>query len=229
MHLEIPKQKLHSLKEFASHYLMIVLSILTALGLEQWIEHVHHERAAETASLQIEAELANDLAETKEARQRNEDDLKPLLELDKLITADVLAGTDSKTVNAHIQAHKKQFDINIHWPIFASQAWDVAVANQSASWIPVDRLNNYSGAYADQRHASEWLSHDSTLLLSAPRMVDMRTQVELGRDVDPIDFITVLRQMIATVRGTQSHLEQLEPHMMAALGKPVPAAAGETK
>lgn len=35
MHLEIPKQKLHSLKEFASHYLMIVLSILTALGLEQ--------------------------------------------------------------------------------------------------------------------------------------------------------------------------------------------------
>jgi hypothetical protein len=219
MHLEIPKQKLHSLKEFASHYLMIVLSILTALGLEQWIEHAHHERAAETASRQIEAELANDLAETREARQTNAEDLKPLLELDKLITADVLAGTDSKTINEHIRAHSKQFDINIHWPIFASQAWDVAVANQSASWIPVDRLNSYSGAYADQRHATEWLSQDSTLLLSAPRMVDIRTKVELGRDVDPIEFITVLRQMIATVQGTQSHLEQLEPHMMAALGK----------
>lgn len=219
MHLEIPKQKLHSLKEFASHYLMIVLSILTALGLEQWIEHVHHERAAETASRQIEAELANDLAEIREARQSNAEDLKPLLELDKLITADVLAGADSKTVNEHIRAHRKQFDINIHWPIFASQAWDVAVANQSASWISSDRLNNYSGAYADQRHASDWLSQDSTLLLSAPRMVDIRTQVELGRDVDPIEFITVLRQMIATVQGTQSHLEQLEPHMMAALGK----------
>jgi hypothetical protein len=50
-------------------------------------------------------------------------------------------------------------------------------------------------------------------------MVDIRTKVELGRDVDPIEFITVLRQMIATVQGTQSHLEQLEPHMMAALGK----------
>jgi hypothetical protein len=219
MHLEIPKVKLHSLKEFLSHYLMIVLSILTALGLEQWIEHVHHERAAETASRQIEAELANDLAETREARQTNAEDLKPLLALDKLITADVLAGADSKTVNEHIREHSKQFDINIHWPIFASQAWDVAVANQSASWIPADRLNSYSGAYADQRHATEWLSQDSTLLLSAPRMVDIRTKVELGRDVDPIEFITVLRQMIATVQGTQSHLEQLEPHMLAALGK----------
>jgi hypothetical protein len=219
MHLEFPKVKLHSLKEFASHYLMIVLSILTALGLEQWIEHVHHEQAAQTASQQIEAELASDLAEIKEARQRNEEDLKPLLELDKLVTADVLAGTDNKAINQHIQAHRKQFDINIHWPIFASQAWDVAVANQSASWISTDRLNNYASAYADQRHASDWLNQDSTLLLSAPRMVDLRTQVELGRDVDPVDFIVMLRQMIATVQGTQSHLQQLEPHMVAALGK----------
>ena len=46
MHIELPKIRLHSLREFATHYLMIVLSILTALGLEAWIERVHHERAA---------------------------------------------------------------------------------------------------------------------------------------------------------------------------------------
>ncbi|WP_153242627.1 hypothetical protein [Frateuria defendens] len=33
MHLELPKVPLHSLKDFLKHYLMIVLSILTALGL----------------------------------------------------------------------------------------------------------------------------------------------------------------------------------------------------
>lgn len=222
MHLEIPKQKLHSLKEFASHYLMIVLSILTALGLEQWIEHVHHEQAAETASRQIEAELANDLSEIKQSEQRNQENLTPLLELDKLITADVKAGTDSKTINEHIQAHKQQFVITISWPIFASQAWDVAVANQSVSWIPAERLNRYSGAYANQRHVSTWLSQDSTVLLSAPHMLDVRTQLELGRSVDPVDFVAVVRQMIVTMQGAQSHLQQLEPQMMAALGKKTP-------
>ena len=46
MHFEVPKVKMHSLREFLQHYLMIVLSILTALGLEQWIEGAHHRHAA---------------------------------------------------------------------------------------------------------------------------------------------------------------------------------------
>ena len=46
MHLELPRTRLQSLKDFIKHYLMIVLSILTALGLEAWIEHVHHKHAA---------------------------------------------------------------------------------------------------------------------------------------------------------------------------------------
>lgn len=63
MHLEVLKVRLHSLKDFAKHYLMIVLSILTALGLEAWIEHAHHRHAAAEASTQIEAEIRANLAE----------------------------------------------------------------------------------------------------------------------------------------------------------------------
>ena len=40
---------------------MIVLSILTALGLEAWIEHTHHRHAAEVAGAQIEAEIRANL------------------------------------------------------------------------------------------------------------------------------------------------------------------------
>ena len=53
MHLELPRVRIHSLKDFIKHYLMIVLSILTALGLEAWIEHAHHAHAAEAASRPI--------------------------------------------------------------------------------------------------------------------------------------------------------------------------------
>ena len=34
MHLELPNVRLQSVRDFLKHYLMIVLSILTALGLE---------------------------------------------------------------------------------------------------------------------------------------------------------------------------------------------------
>ena len=50
MHFELPRVRIHSMKDFIKHYLMIVLSILTALGLEAWIEHAHHAHAAEAAS-----------------------------------------------------------------------------------------------------------------------------------------------------------------------------------
>jgi hypothetical protein len=57
MHLELPKLRLHTLADFIKHYLMIVLSILTALGLEAWIEHTHHDHAARLATTKIEAEI----------------------------------------------------------------------------------------------------------------------------------------------------------------------------
>lgn len=38
MHLELPKAQLKSFGDFLKHYLMIVLSILTALGLEAGLD-----------------------------------------------------------------------------------------------------------------------------------------------------------------------------------------------
>ena len=65
MHIEPPNTRLATYKDFAKHYLMIVLSILTALGLEAWIEHAHHAHAAEAASLHIRTELQANLADVR--------------------------------------------------------------------------------------------------------------------------------------------------------------------
>jgi hypothetical protein len=217
MHFEVPKVRMHSQREFMQHYLMIVLSILTALGLEQWIERVHHRHAAEYAGTQIEAELHSNLNDIRSARDINVLKLAPLRELNAAIENDIRQGTPDKLINEHIRARKDKFILSINWPTFYSQAWDVAVANQSATWIDSELLRKYSAAYAAQREAATWMTSDSTISLDAKHMVELRTRIDLGRDVDPVDFLSVLHQMINTAAETQSHLEQAESQLLSAL------------
>jgi hypothetical protein len=218
MHLEIPKIEKHSFRDFAKHYLMIVLSILTALGLEQWIESLHHRHAAEYASAQINAELKGALNDIQTSLNIDESKVVPLEALKKAITEDVQHGLSNQDINKHIQAMSDQFVLSINWPTFPTQAWDVAVANQSAAWIDVEKQHRYASAYASMRDLSNWTIHSATLALDAPRMVDLRTRIRLGKDVDPIEFLCVLQQMINSSRETIGQLRHGAEPVRAALG-----------
>lgn len=218
MHFEVPKVKMHSLREFLQHYLMIVLSILTALGLEQWIEHAHHRHAAEYASAQIDTELGNTLQDIQDAIQTDEKKLAPLMAIQQAVADDVKKGLPDAEVNKHIRELSGKFSLSINWPAFNTQAWDVAVANQSVTWIDVSRLHRYAAAYAALRDAANWTSHNATLALDAPRMVDLQTRINLGKDVDPLEFLSVLQQMINSSRGTMGYLKETAVPIKAALG-----------
>lgn len=213
MHFEVPKLPMRGYKDFAKHYLMIVLSILTALGLEAWIEHAHHTHAAALASHQIEAELQANLDGVRNSYQSNQQRLVSLQQLDDAIAKDIRDGKPDTAINQHIQALKDQFRLSLDWPIFANQAWDVAVANQSATWMDRAALSEYSAVYSKQRDAASWMAQDSTLFLDAPKMATLRTRIDLGREVDPIEFLSVLRQMIITSSETQSQLKQVESQL----------------
>ncbi|WP_158880405.1 hypothetical protein [Rhodanobacter sp. L36] len=225
MHFEVPKRPLANFRDFAKDYLMIVLSILTALGLEAWITRVQHTSAAATASQQIEAELRANLVDLQHARETNATKLKPLQQFNEMISEDIRAGLPNATINQHIQAMKKQFMLSMSWPTFNTQAWDVAIANQSATWMKADDLRHYSSAYAAQRDASNWMSHDSTVALNAPREVALQTELELDVPVDPVEFDSMLRQMISTMNETQSQLSQAQAVIEGALSK-TPRADG---
>ncbi|MFI4959517.1 MAG: hypothetical protein ACHP7C_10210 [Lysobacterales bacterium] len=213
MHFEVPKLPMRGFKDFAKHYLMIVLSILTALGLEAWIEHTHHTHAAALASQQIEAELQANLDGVHNSYEKNQQRLVSLQQLDDAIAKDVRDGKPDTAINQHIQVLKNEFNLSLDWPIFANQAWDVAIANQSATWMDRAALSEYSAAYSKQRDAASWMTQDSTLFLDAPRMATLRTKIDLGRGVDPIEFLSVLRQMIITSSETQSQLKQVESQL----------------
>lgn len=219
MHFEVPKMKLHSLREFAQHYLMIVLSILTALGLEQWIERVHHQHSAEYASTQIDAELDSMLRDIQSAINTDEKKLTPLLAIDAAINDDVRKGLSDADINKHIRQLNDGFKLSINWPAFNTQAWDVAVANQSATWISVDQLHKYTAAYASVRDAANWTTHNATVALDAPRMIDMQTRIRLGHDVDPVEFLSVSQQMINSSKETIAYLKDASRPIKAALDK----------
>lgn len=143
--------------------------------------------------------------------------LGALQRLDAAITHDVAAGLSAAAINQHIQQRLDDFRLSLNWPVFANQAWDVAVANQSAGWMDRQVLGRYAVAYTRLRQASSWMTHDSTVLLDAPGMAAMRTRLQLGKPVDPVDFLTILREMVITTSETQSQLQQVERQLTEAL------------
>jgi hypothetical protein len=218
MHLELPKVRLESLKDFFKHYLMIVLSILTALGLEAWIEHAHHAHAAETARAQMEAEIRTNLAEVRSSIAKDASRAKALEAIRDALFEDFQAHASDEAMSRHIQSLVKAdgYNLNLSWPTLRHEAWDVAVANQSASWIDDARMRRYSAAYAAQRDFTHALNANLALLINGPKMIDTITDLRTG-NVQPREFLHVISQMYTMLDQAQGSLDTLQKPLEAAL------------
>jgi len=220
MHLELPKARVESLKDFLKHYLMIVLSILTALGLEAWIEHTHHAHAAETARAQIEAEIRANLAEVKSSLAQDKRQARALAKIRNALVEDFKARAPDDAVARHVQSlvALEGFNLNLRWPSLRQEAWDVAVANQSASWIDDAHMRRYAAAYAGQRDMVTTLSANLALVMNGPRMVDAMTDMRIGT-VQPREFLHVIGQMTLMLDQAKNNLVTLQDRLQAALAE----------
>lgn len=225
MHLELPKVRLESFKDFAKHYLMIVLSILTALGLEAWIEHAHHVHAAGVASLRIDAEIRSNLDAIESSLTQDARQVKRLAAIRDGLIQDFKAHAPEATIAQHIQSQvsARNFNLNLNWPTLRHEAWDVAVADQSASWIDRERIQRYSAVYANQRDVGIGLSTNLALVMDGPRMIDTLTDLESG-NVHSREFLHVVSQMATMLDQAQQNLLTLQRHLRDAL----PAQADST-
>ncbi|CAM0999618.1 Chemotaxis methyl-accepting receptor HlyB-like 4HB MCP domain-containing protein [Rhodanobacter sp. Root179] len=217
MHLEVLKVRLHSLKDFAKHYLMIVLSILTALGLEAWIEHAHHRHAAAEASTQIEAEIRANLAECDTDLQHDLAQMVRLRGIRDEVTRELKMHTSDDLIAQRVLEQTRQhFDLKLMFPTLRHEAWDVMVANQSAGWIDPGRLQRYAVAYASQRDVVTTMSEDTELLMSGTGLVD--TVADLRTDtVHPREFLHVVSQMTAMLEQAVNNLQTLRKQLASAL------------
>lgn len=224
MHFEVPRVSMHSIKEFASHYLMIVVSILTALGLEAMIENAHHRHAAESAQRSIEAEIRLNLAGVRSSIDANRERVKPLADLDDSLSQAFAQRTPEAQLSARISERVKAgIDLGLFVPTLRHEAWDVAVANQSVGWIEPEALARLSAAYSEQHDIASGAAAIYTPLFDGPRFLDALTDARTSAP-EPREFLRVIHQAVVTLRSTQNRLETLERALEKALA-PAPGAA----
>jgi hypothetical protein len=225
MHVELSKMPMETAKDLAKHYLMIVLGILTALALEGWIEHIHERHAAAAASAQIEAEIS---ANRKEIERVRAHDLERMHDLEKardMLVNDIKAhATDAQILQHFQQQEPNGLYLDWRWPTLRHEAWDVAVANQSAGWIDSDKLRRYAAVYAAQNASSSLMSEDLPLVIDGPRMTDTFIDLQTG-NVRGDQLLHVVNQMAGVVNESTHNLENLASRIDAAMSDRTPTTA----
>lgn len=225
MHVEPPEGRLASLKDFLKHYAMIVVSILTAIGLEQGLEAWHHHEEAERATVAITSELRANLAALDAAVARNGDRIPPLGAVAEKVRAALAAGRPAEEIRTGIiQPALPRLTIGFELPDLGREAWERAVAGRSAEYIESDRLGRFSAAYAAQRDIPPLAYASIGMIFDGPRLIDALSDARLDR-VDPLEFLHAIEHYELAVNSLRSNLEDLRTKVVAAVNvAPAPGA-----
>jgi hypothetical protein len=205
-----------SLRTFAREYLMVVIGVLTALGLEQWVVHLNQHQEAATASARIEAEIHANIDGIRHARKVDVEHLKYLATIRNAVVRDFRAHVPDATIEQHILASAKDFSLDRRWPALHHEAWDMAIADQSLGWIDARRLQRYSAAYAVMLDTNIMQRQDVAMTLDGQRMIDIMTDLQVG-EVQPRQFLHTIGSMTMTLQDTVSMLSSLEDNLENAL------------
>jgi hypothetical protein len=207
MHFEVPKSK--KLKEFGGEYVMIVISILTALALEHTVQTIHHKHLAHEAAEKIEAELRLNARDVRDVLAHNENDLKEI----KRVRAELLQGIHDKVADDALMARFKSdwkggLVLSITVPTLRHEAWDAAVANQAVTWMPDEQLQRYVTAYADIRDVQMLSTGGGTSFIDGPRMMDTLSDLETGA-ATPRQMLKALSQVRSAYSSIDGNLQGL--------------------
>ncbi len=218
MHVEPPKGPIASLKEFGLHYLMIVLSILTALGLEEALTLHHNKESAQAAEESIERELHGNLADMRDAMKSNRARLEEMRALGDQVAEAIRQGGNPAALQKRVsEEFMPKFSVGLLLPSQSREAWEVAVAGQAVTHIPRDRLEAYTAGYTIEREALAG-ANSGMLMIDAPRMTDMRADAEIGQ-VDPKRFLEVVRESAGVNATGLSNLVEAEKEMVKVMEK----------
>jgi len=212
MHFEVPKSK--HLKEFAGEYLMIVISILTALALEHGAQSLHHHSLAREASVKIDAEIKLNADELTKVIAHNDQRAKELELIRKALLTEIRSGAmDDATLMKHIvDTYEGAFSLSLQTPTLRREAWEVAVANQSVSWMNSTQLKRYSAAYALMRDIQSLSGTGASMFIDRPRLLDVVSNVQMGVS-NPREVYRMLSQEIASYHSANGNLRDLQKEL----------------
>lgn len=224
MHFEVPKAS--SFKEFAGEYLMIVISILTALALEQGAQALHHRSVAHEAGANIDAEIRANIDAIKLARTHNKAGETKMAAIRNALLADIRSGVPDDILKKRLlNEYKDGFTLSIRTPTLRREAWEVAVANQAVSWMPAAASKRYSVIYAAMRDVQSNSTAGNSSFMDAPRVMDTMSNTQMGT-ADPREVYRMLNQIISSYQGINSNLAELQSDMENAAAATAVAPAG---
>jgi len=215
MHVEPPSHAPTNLKELGVHYVMIVLGILTALGLEAGFEALHHRKLARQTIEQVEVELKTNLAEARQTLRQNRESMEQLdsvyAQVKKLI------GQGQAKPAALYPLLTEKLRISVSMPGLRRDAWDTALADQALIHMPVKDLRRLSEAYTAQRDAQQSIQTTFGSISSFSRLTDATVDAEFGRG-DPVDLLKALHSYRLTLISVISVEAELEKQLAQSLG-----------
>lgn len=223
MHAEVPKKgALASFKTFAAEYAMIVISILTALGLEHAAQNWHRKHLAHEAAERIQAEVAYNLSELQSSIKKNDAELKKFAALRTFVKDGLEEGADKsgQDKTEFEQAFRvkmkerlsNELNFSADAPTLRREAWDVAVASQTASWMDSGLLQRYSGIYAVQRDTNVMVAQ-SIAMINGPTIIGAIPQMELkAKDKGDRDreIYVLITDIYFQLNAIQANLKALE-------------------
>jgi hypothetical protein len=188
---------------------MIVVSIVTALGLEHAVQTYHHRHLAHDASERIEAELRTNQKEIQSVLKHNQEMQRRTEKVRVAFLEEVKRGTPQQAAIDHLLAQDKDaLGLSIHSPTLRHEAWDVAVANQAASWIDPAKLERYAALYAHMRDVDAISNGGANRFIDGPQMVNMFSDIQLGK-AQARDVLRTLTQMVTSYGAADGNLEHL--------------------
>jgi hypothetical protein len=143
-----------SFGDFLRAYAMIVLSIVTALALERLAVAWQNQRAAAASRVRIEAELALNIGELKQTIAANHQAVDEMTKLvNGLIDQLNTAHPDEAAIANGFRGGIRRGSLAV--PTWRRDAWDSAIADQSASHMAPRDLRRYTEIYTGARDLAE--------------------------------------------------------------------------
>ena len=207
MHVE-PLEKLpRSVRDFLSHYAMIVLSILTALALEQVALGIEHRHEGHRAKGEIEQEVASNRKVVEESLAVTQENAKVW---EGLLARAVVEMKSEKPDPDKLMATLKEAGHNFRdaLPPLKSTAWDASLSDHSVNYLEHADLTRYSELYAAQRLYAQAM-WDMLSQSAARDLSSLSLALTIGK-ADALTTVSLLNGRLRTIRIVESQLQQLD-------------------
>ena len=142
MEVHAPEGHILSVKQFVVQLLLVVAGILIALGIDQFKDHVRHNRLAEQVRNNLRVEIARN-RQRLNANVDNETKLRAVLQ--------TLLDNQQQVVRDPEAARKQILAVEPSFGVLESTAWDTALATQAIGYMDYSEVAPYGNVYEGQR------------------------------------------------------------------------------